>query len=102
MFALSDERPTLEELAERRREIDRLEVAWLRDVTRYDRSHDGAADGYLNAASALREHCNLTPVARARQCTWRASWNNSLPPRPQSVGARPPASTRRRSRKRTH
>jgi Domain of unknown function (DUF222)/HNH endonuclease len=61
MFALSDERPTLEELAERRREIDRLEAAWLRDVARYDRSHDWAADGFVNAGSALREACRMTP-----------------------------------------
>jgi hypothetical protein len=45
MFALSDERPTLEELAARRREIDQMEAAWLRDVARYDRSQDWAADG---------------------------------------------------------
>ena len=61
MFALSDERPTLEDLAARRREIDQMEAAWLRDVARYDRSHDWAADGFVNAGSALRARCNLTP-----------------------------------------
>src|SRR5512141_2933843 len=61
MFALSDERPTLEELAELRRDIDRLEARWMRMVASYDRSHDWAADGFVNAGSALRARCNLTP-----------------------------------------
>src|SRR3954447_20018818 len=61
MFAHSDERPTLDELAEPRRDIDRLEARWLCMVARYDRSQDWAADGFLNAGSALRDACNLTP-----------------------------------------
>jgi hypothetical protein len=30
-------------------------------VASYDRSHDWAADGFVNAASALRARCNVTP-----------------------------------------
>ncbi len=55
----------LEELAEMRRELDAAEAAWLEVVAAYDRSGDWRADGYLNAASAIRNACRMSEgVAR--------------------------------------
>jgi Domain of unknown function (DUF222)/HNH endonuclease len=55
----------LEQLAQRRRELDALEAAWLHDVAAYDRSDDWRADGYASAANGLRHACRMNPgVAR--------------------------------------
>src|SRR5262245_13633709 len=49
---------SLESLAQRRRELDAMEAAWLRAVGEYDRSDDWRAEGYASAANALRHVCN--------------------------------------------
>jgi hypothetical protein len=46
-------------LADRRRELDAAEAAWLNDVGEYDRSGAWSDDGFLSAASALREWCHI-------------------------------------------
>jgi len=49
-----------------RRELDAAEAAWLPVVAAYDRSGDWHADGYLNAASAIRNACRMSRgVARS-------------------------------------
>ena len=56
---------SLADLAAERRALDAQEAAWLKKVGAYDRSGDWAADGFLNAASALRAVCRIDPgVAR--------------------------------------
>jgi hypothetical protein len=56
---------SLAELAAERRALDAQEAAWLKKVAAYDRSGDWSADGFLNAASALRATCRIDPgVAR--------------------------------------
>ncbi len=62
MFVLEDF-VTLEQLAAERRELDAREAAWLRSVAAYDRSGRAQIDGYVSAASALRDRCNMTPGA---------------------------------------
>ncbi|MDP9336996.1 MAG: 13E12 repeat family protein, partial [Actinomycetota bacterium] len=57
---------SLEEVAKERRALDAREAAWLKKVAAYDRSGDWSADGFLNAASALRAMCRIDQgVARA-------------------------------------
>jgi len=59
MFATSDW------IARRRRELDAQEAEWLRAVAEFERSDDWRADGYANAASAIRHACRMNPgVAR--------------------------------------
>ena len=50
---------TLDELREERKRLDAQEAAWLRKVAAYDRSDDWRADGYANAANALRHACRM-------------------------------------------
>ena len=50
---------SLAELAAERRALDAQEAAWLQKVAAYDRSGDWSADGFLNAASALRAMCRI-------------------------------------------
>jgi hypothetical protein len=50
---------SLAELAAERRALDAQEAAWLKKVAAYDRSGDWSADGFLNAASALRALCRM-------------------------------------------
>jgi hypothetical protein len=50
---------SLAELAAERRALDAQEAAWLQKVAAYDRSGDWSADGFLNAASALRATCRI-------------------------------------------
>ena len=50
----------LEELARERRELDAAEAAWVVKVGEYDRSQAWAADGFLSAAAAVRDRCNMT------------------------------------------
>src|SRR5260370_25496191 len=50
---------SLPELAAERRALDAQEAAWLKKVAAYDRSGDWSADGFLNAASALRATCRI-------------------------------------------
>src|SRR6266576_1685633 len=50
---------SLAELAAERRALDAQEAAWLKKVGAYDRSGDWSADGFLNAASALRAMCRI-------------------------------------------
>jgi uncharacterized protein DUF222/HNH endonuclease len=60
----SDE-ATLGVIAERRREIDASEAAWLALVAAYERSSEWRADGYGSAAAALASECHMTEgVAR--------------------------------------
>ncbi|MDP9335116.1 MAG: HNH endonuclease [Actinomycetota bacterium] len=57
---------SLEELAGDHRELEACLAAWLKKVAAYDRSGDWSADGFLNAASALRAMCRIDQgVARA-------------------------------------
>lgn len=49
----------LDSLATRRREVDADEAAFVQAVGEYERSGQWRADGYLNAAAALRERCHL-------------------------------------------
>ncbi|MDP9334429.1 MAG: HNH endonuclease [Actinomycetota bacterium] len=50
---------SLAELAAERRALDAQEAAWLKKVAAYDRSGDWSADGFLNAASAVRALCRM-------------------------------------------
>src|SRR5260370_37667839 len=50
---------SLAELVAERRGLDAQEAAWLKKVAAYDRSGDWSADGFLNAASALRATCRI-------------------------------------------
>src|SRR6266581_7395994 len=50
---------SLAELAEDHRELEARLAAWLKKVAAYDRSGDWSADGFLNAASALRAVCRM-------------------------------------------
>ena len=52
----------LDELREERKRLDAKEAAWLRKVAAYDRSDDWRADGYANAANALRHACRMDPA----------------------------------------
>jgi len=57
---------SVEELAADHRELEARRAAWLKKVAVYDRSGDWSADGFLNAASALRATCRIDQgVARA-------------------------------------
>ena len=57
---------SVEELAADHRELEARLAAWLNKVAAYDRSGDWNADGFLNAASALRATCRIDQgVARA-------------------------------------
>ena len=57
---------SLAELAADHRELEARLAAWLKNVAAYDRSGDWSADGFLNAASALRATCRIDQgVARA-------------------------------------
>ncbi|MDP9334426.1 MAG: 13E12 repeat family protein, partial [Actinomycetota bacterium] len=57
---------SLGELAGDHRELEARLAAWLKKVAAYDRSGDWSADGFLNAASALRAMCRIDQgVARA-------------------------------------
>jgi hypothetical protein len=49
----------LDEIALDRRALDAAEAAWLEKVRAYDRSGAWQADGFQNAASALRDACHL-------------------------------------------
>jgi hypothetical protein len=56
---------SLEHLAAERRALDAREAAWLAKVAEYERSDDWRAEGYANAACALRHVCRMNPgVAR--------------------------------------
>jgi len=61
MFVSAVEPVTLTQIAARRRELDAFEAEWLAMVAAYDRSGRAQIDGYLNAASALRDSCHLDP-----------------------------------------
>jgi 5-methylcytosine-specific restriction endonuclease McrA len=50
---------SLAEIAEEHRDLEARLAAWLKKVAAYDRSGDWAADGFLNAASALRAVCRI-------------------------------------------
>ena len=50
---------TIEELAAGRRDIDAREGAWLAKLAVYDRSGRWADDGYVSAANALVQVCNM-------------------------------------------
>jgi len=57
---------SLERLVQQRRALDSMEAAWLRAVAEYDRSDDWRVDGYVSAASAIRQNCNMNAgTARA-------------------------------------
>ncbi len=49
----------LEVLKKKRKEIEALEAEWLAMVREYDRSGAWRADGYLSAAAAVRDACNM-------------------------------------------
>jgi len=51
---------SLDVLAKMRKDIDALEAEWLAMVREYDRSQEWRGDGYLSAAAALRNACNMT------------------------------------------
>ena len=56
---------TLDEIAADRRALDAAEAAWLDKVRAYDRSGAWQADGFQNAAVALRNACHMAQgVAR--------------------------------------
>ena len=64
--ALESFESAIDELVRERREIDALEANWLAKVADYTSSGQWQGDGYLNAASALRDRCHMTPAnARA-------------------------------------
>ena len=50
---------SLAEITEEQRDLEARLAAWLKKVAAYDRSGDWAADGFLNAASALRAVCRI-------------------------------------------
>ncbi|MDQ1379989.1 MAG: hypothetical protein QOJ71_708 [Actinomycetota bacterium] len=55
----------LDEIAAERRALDAAEAAWLNKVRAYDRSGAWRADGFQNAAVALRNACHMAQgVAR--------------------------------------
>jgi Domain of unknown function (DUF222) len=54
---------TLQELADIRREIDRLEHLFLQKLAVYDRNLEAHADGYVNSAVVIRPRCRMTPGA---------------------------------------
>src|SRR5258708_19080263 len=57
----------LDEIEQQRQALDAQEAAWLNKVAAYDRSGEWAVDGYLNAASALRDRSRMNHgVARGR------------------------------------
>src|ERR1700742_54117 len=51
------------DIVQLRREIERLEFAWLRAVREADRSCEWVDDGFANCASWVRKQCNMTPAA---------------------------------------
>jgi Domain of unknown function (DUF222)/HNH endonuclease len=56
---------SLDAIAKLRRELDAAEAAWPKEVAAYDRSYDWRAEGFMNAASALRHACHMSQgVAR--------------------------------------
>ncbi|HET9728024.1 MAG TPA: DUF222 domain-containing protein [Acidimicrobiia bacterium] len=59
----------LAEIARERRELDRAEALWLHKVLAYDRSGAWADAGYVNAAAALRDACQLAPGAASATVT---------------------------------
>jgi hypothetical protein len=57
---------SLSDLAQRRRELDALEAAWLEEVAEYHRSDDWRTEHFASAASALSAACRMDPgVAHA-------------------------------------
>jgi hypothetical protein len=50
----------LDVLKKKRQEVDAAEAEWLAMVREYDRSGAWRADGYLSAAAALADTCNMT------------------------------------------
>src|SRR5258706_13664041 len=50
---------SVDEIEQQRHALDAQEAAWLQNVAAYDRSGEWAVDGYLNAASALRDRCRM-------------------------------------------
>jgi len=62
-------------LAADHRELEARRAAWLKKVAAYDRSGDWSADGFLNAASALRATCRIGQgVARAGRGIGATRW----------------------------
>jgi hypothetical protein len=51
--------PLLEDIVAERRSLDAAEAAWLDKVRAYDRSGAWQADGFQNAATALRNACHM-------------------------------------------
>jgi hypothetical protein len=79
MFAtVGSTNTTLEELAELRREIARLESVFLTGLADYDRSYQYHADGFINAAVALRLTCKMS-AGEARSHLELARKLQSLP-----------------------
>jgi 2-polyprenyl-3-methyl-5-hydroxy-6-metoxy-1,4-benzoquinol methylase len=54
---------SLEELAAERRALDAREAAWLAKVAAYERSDDRRAEGFANAACALRHACRMNRMS---------------------------------------
>ncbi len=50
---------SLDEIVGEQRDLEARMAAWLNKVAAYDRSGEWALDGYLNAASALRDRCRM-------------------------------------------
>ncbi len=99
---------TLGVIAERRREIDAAESAWLAIVAAYDRSGDWRADGYASAGAALAAACHMTEgaarthvelAAGSRRYLWSRTHSRPVTCRDsmrQSSRRRVPRSGRRR------